>query len=99
MPGSREFLLEVRDRTSPGETVAIAAPFQQWDGGYEYLYSRSIYPLAGRIVLPLLDEQNRAHPENLRRANAVAAYRQELAIPGFVVVWRGADGVLVRRTP
>jgi hypothetical protein len=99
LPGSRELWLEVRARTKAGETIAIAAPFTKWDQGYRYLYTRSLYPLAGRVVLPLLDEQDRPRAENLARANVIAAYRCQPRVPGFDVVWRGRDGVLLRRTP
>ena len=35
---------------------------------------------------------------NLARANVIAAYRCEPRVAGFAVVWRGRDGVLLRRT-
>ena len=88
LPGSRELMLEVRARTKPGDVIAIAAPFTKWDQGYRYLYMRSLYPLTGRVVLPL---------ENLSRANVIVGYRCEPAVPGFSIVWRGRDGVLLRR--
>lgn len=97
LPGSRELLLDVRARTKPGDVIAIASPFRKWDEGYRYLYVRSLYPLTGRVVLPLIDEYDRPRPDNLARANVVAAYRIEPQIPGFAVVWRGHDGVLLRR--
>jgi hypothetical protein len=79
--------------------IAIAAPYSRWEWGYEYLYARSIYPLAGRWVLPLMDEQSRPRPENLARANAIAAYHTAPRVPRFAEVWRGPDGVLLRRVP
>jgi hypothetical protein len=97
LPGSREFLLDVRARTRYDDVIAIAAPFTKWEQGYRYLYTRSLYPLAGRVVLPLVDERDRPRPENLSRANVIAAYRCEPVVPGFAVVWRGRDGVLLRR--
>lgn len=99
LPGSRDFILDVRARTKPGDVIAIAAPFAKWDQGYRYLYIRSLYPLTGRVVLPLLDELDRPRNDNLARANVVAAYRCEPRIPGFAEVWRGRDGVLLRRMP
>jgi len=89
----------VRARTKPGDVIVIASPFRKWDEGYRYLYIRSLYPLTGRVVLPLIDEQDRPRPDNLARANVIAAYRIEPVLPGFAVVWRGRDGVLLRRTP
>src|SRR3954452_12334975 len=93
LPGSKQFLLEVRARTQDGDAIALAAPLQRarWDGGYDYLYARALNLLAGRHILVLLDPANRQVPENLRRATYVAAYRCEPVLPGFVVVWRGPD--------
>lgn len=87
----------MRARTQRGEVVAIAAPFPTWDGGHEYVYSRALYPLAGRRVVPLMDEQSRPRPDNLARADAIAAYRTVPQVAGFAEVWRGRDGVLLRR--
>ena len=97
LPGSRELMLEVRARTKPGDVIAISAPFTKWDQGYRYLYMRALYPLAGRVVVPLIDERDQPHFENLARANVIAAYRCEPRVPGFDVVWRGRDGTLLRR--
>jgi len=90
-------MLQVRALTKPGDVIAIAAPFPKWDQGYRYLYTRSLYPLTGRVVVPLLDEQDRPRPENLSRADVIAAYRCLPVVPGFAVVWRGRNGVLLRR--
>jgi hypothetical protein len=94
-------MLDVRARTKPGDVIAIAtaAPFTKWDRGYWYLYTRALYPLTGRVVLPLLDEHDRPRGDNLARANVIAAYRCDPHPPGFAVVWRGRDGELLRRTP
>jgi hypothetical protein len=96
--GSRELMLQVRALTKPGDVIAIAAPLPKWEQGYAYLYTRALYPLTGRVVLPLLDEHDRPLADNLARANVIAAYRCEPRVPGFAVVWRGRDGVLLRRT-
>jgi len=99
LPGSRALILEVRARTRPGDVIAIAAPFTKWDQGYSYLYTRALYPLTGNVVLPLIDDHDRPRVDNLARANVVAAYRCEPHLAGFAVVWRGRDGMLLRRTP
>jgi hypothetical protein len=99
LPGLRQFLLEVRARTRRGDVIAVDAPGYSWDRGYEYYYGRSLYPLAGRQVLPLLDPLNHAHREELARATHVAVYGGPEEIPGFEVVWRGEHGVLLRKTP
>ena len=86
-------------RTRRGDVIAVAAPFPKWEEGYRYLYIRALYPLAGRVVLPLLDEHDRPRMDNLTRANVVAAYRCEPRLAGFAIAWHGRDGVLLRRTP
>lgn len=96
-PGLRPFLNEVRQRTADGVTIAMAAPYPTWEGGYDYCYARSLYILAGRRVVPLLDPQDRFHPEQLARAKYVAAYRTAPSFAGFVEVWRSADGALLKR--
>lgn len=84
LPGSRQFLADVRARTRDGETIAVLAP--PVPGAEFYLAARALYPLAGRRVVTA--------PEG---ADAIAAYRVMPDVPGFVVVWRSDDGVLLRR--
>jgi hypothetical protein len=91
-------MLQVRTLTKAGEVIAIAAPFPKWEQGYAYLYTRALYPLTGRVVVPLLDDHDRPRNGNLARANVMAAYRCEPQVPGFTVVWRGRDGMVLRRT-
>jgi hypothetical protein len=98
LPGSRELMLQVRALTKPGDVIAIAAPFPKWEQGYAYLYTRALYPLTGREVIQLLDDHDRPRYENLARANVIAAYRCEVHAPGFAIVWRRRDGMLLRRT-
>jgi hypothetical protein len=100
LPGLRAFLLDVRAQTKEGDAIAIAAPLHRaarWEGGYDYLYARALYLLAGRRVIPLVDPGDRPHPENVANAQWIAAYRSEPAVPNFATVWRGRDGVLLRR--
>lgn len=99
VPGLRTFLADVAARTHNGDTIAIVTPFTRWEGGYDYCYARSLYPLAGRTVIPLLDPDDRFHPERLSRANYVAAYRQAPTFPGFAMVARMPDGTLLQRQP
>ena len=96
-PGLRTFYADVRARTKAGDAIAIASPYTTWDGGYEYVYVRSLYTLAGRRIFNLIDPHDRAHPENLQHAEYIAAYRSEPRIPRFATVWRGPDGTLLRR--
>jgi hypothetical protein len=99
LTGLRPFLLGVRARTRSGDVIAVDAPGYAWDRGFEYYYGRSLYPLAGRQVVPLLDAQNRAHREELVRVNYVAVYGGSEEIPGFTLIWRAEHGVLLRRAP
>jgi len=91
------FLRDVREQTQPGQRIAVLVPATTWDGGYSYAYYRASYFLAGREVLPLFDDADRAHPENLRRADLVAAWRARVPATHRTLVWRGDGGVLVRR--
>jgi len=79
----------VRARTQRGDVVAIAAAFPESHPAYEYLYSRALYPLAGRAVVL---------SSKMAQANVIAAYRAAPVVPGFTEVWRGRDGVVLRRT-
>ncbi len=101
LPGSRQFLLDVRARTQDGDVIALAAPLcrMHWEGDYDYLYARAVYLLSGRRVIPLLDASDRPHPESLGGATYLAAYRCDARAPGFAVIWRSADGELLRRAP
>lgn len=87
-PGLRTFLAAVRARTQRGDAIAIAAPYPSWKLGYEYVYTRSMYVLAGRRVLL---------PKDLTQASYVAAYRMNPSIPNFATVWSGPEGSLLRR--
>ncbi|HEV2719246.1 MAG TPA: hypothetical protein VG323_04440 [Thermoanaerobaculia bacterium] len=92
-----QFLRDAREHTRPGERVAVLVPVTRWDDGYSYAYYRASYFLAGREVLPLFDDADRAHPENLRAADVVAAWRAPVPRTHTKLVWRGDGGVLVRR--
>jgi hypothetical protein len=92
-----QFLRGVRAHTRAGERVAVIVPTLDWDNGYSYAYYRASYFLAGREVVPLADEMKRVHPENLQRADVVAAWRAPLPTTHRRLVWQGDGGVLVRR--
>lgn len=101
LPGLRRFLSDVRAQTHRGDAVALYAAglhhAPRWEGGYDYLRERAMYPLAGRRVISLVDDNDRLRPERLKDATCIASYRSLPAVPGFVVVWRGPDGCLLRR--
>jgi hypothetical protein len=88
----------VRARTKAGRRHRIAAPFRNGIG-ILITFTRALYPLTGNVVLPLIDDHDRPRADNLARANVVAAYHCEPHLAGFAVVWRGRDGMLLRRMP
>ena len=91
------FLDGVRAHTHAGESVAVLVPAVHWERGYSYAYYRASYVLAGRVVLPLIDDADRFHPENLRRAELVAIWRAPVPPTHRKLVWQGNGGLLVRR--
>ena len=100
LPRMRQFILEVRARTRDGDAIAIASPLHRaplWTGGYDYLFARSRYLLGGRLVVPLVGDGDKPQPENLAMATHIACFQCTSAAPGFVEIWRGRDGVLLRR--
>ncbi len=96
--GLRPMLHEVSRRTRPGDRVLVVTPHRPWQGGYGYAFRRAQYVLAGREVIPLLDrDRDRVDPRALERATHVACWRECPPLGGFEVVWRSADGTLLRR--
>jgi hypothetical protein len=95
-PRYPRFLEGVRERTRPGDTVALLFPAMEWYGGYSQAYYRASYFLTGREVLPLVDTQNAPTPENFAAARYVAAFGVTLQAPADVV-WQGEGGTLYRR--
>ncbi|HEV7919922.1 MAG TPA: hypothetical protein VGR02_03930 [Thermoanaerobaculia bacterium] len=93
-PGLRRFYAEVARRTPPGSRIAIAARWTGWEGGYEYVYARALYPLAGRQIHALTGPR----PSSAADMDFIAAYRSSPAVPGFETVWQSEDGTLLRRT-
>lgn len=97
-PTYPRFLEEIARRTKPGDSIAILVPMRHWTGGYAYAFYRATYFLPGRNVIPLIDLEDAMHPERLREARYIAAWRM-LPLPGpWEVAWRGPDGLLLRRT-
>lgn len=90
------FLEEVADHTQRGDTIALVVPPKTWDGGYSYAYYRASYFLAGREVLPVVDADDRALPENLQRARYVAVWRMPPPA-GWRVAWAAHGGALLAR--
>ena len=98
LPGFRRFLLEVDRTTPPGARIAIAIPFREWDSGYGYGYDRAGFLLPGKQIVPLLRiGADTPAPENLATADYVACWHVAPSTAAFRVIWRNADGMLLRR--
>ncbi|MGZ7080903.1 MAG: hypothetical protein ACXVJT_15930 [Thermoanaerobaculia bacterium] len=95
LPGYADFLADVRAHTRDGDSIAIIVPSRSWERGYSYAYYRASYLLAGRVVLPLVDRNDRVVTENMRAAHYVAAWG--VTPPAGDVVVKRNRGVLVKR--
>ena len=91
-PELAAFLAEVRARTRRGDSIALVLPDRDWER-YSRGYFRASYLLAGREVLPMIDERGNPSRE-IARARYVAAWRAPHGPNG--IVWSGHEGVLVR---
>lgn len=99
IPGLRTLLNEADARLPPGARVLIALPHRPWQAGYGYGFRRAQYVLQGKVVIPLLDRAtDTVDPTSLRRADYVLCWRECSTPPGFEVLWRNQDGVLLRRS-
>lgn len=96
-PSYPQFLDQVRQHTSPGDSVAILVPMRYWNEGYAYAYFRASYLLADRKVVPLVDANDRLLLNRLDSVDYVAAWRQPAALGSFREVWKGPEGILLER--
>lgn len=96
-PGLRRFLAGVAERTRVGDRVMIEAPLTYGWSGYEYVYARSLYSLAGRDVVALMRGEGEIVPNARADADWIAAWHVVPNAPEYTVVWRSADGVLLRK--
>ncbi|MGH9420855.1 MAG: hypothetical protein ACRD3J_12835 [Thermoanaerobaculia bacterium] len=94
-PQFPRFMAEVRARTKAGDSIALVVPAREWDGGYSDAYYRASYLLAGREVLPVVNEQDEPVPQNLRSARYIAAIGVRFRLPAEVI-WQGEGGALLR---
>jgi hypothetical protein len=100
VPGLRQMLIAVEERTSPGDRVLLWTPHRPWQGGYGYAFRRAQYVLAGREVIPLLDRtRGTVEEQNIARATYIACWRACPPMPGFRAIWSSTDGTLLRRVP
>ena len=87
----------VREHTRAGDRIAIVLPFTHWQGGYAYAFTRSTYVLAGRTTIPLVGEEDQSLMDNLRTADYLACWRAAPPPVNGTLVWRDANGALIRR--
>jgi hypothetical protein len=99
IPGFRQLLLHANEVVPVGASALVVTPHRPWDNGYGYAYRRAQYVLTGRDVLPLIDEQRGSVlPQSLADADYVVCWRAcEIPLPRTEVVWRGSEGVVLRR--
>lgn len=97
VPGLQPFLVNIRARVPAGSDIAlITSRMDSWPP-YEYVFARSMYPLAGRRLVALMDENGSHHPERLAEVEYVMAWKLFPEITGYELVWRSRDGALLRR--
>ena len=98
IPGFRIALEEAQRRTPAGARVLIALPHRPWQGGYGYGFRRAQYVLQGKEAVPLLDRAtDRVDPASVHRSDFILCWRECQVPPGFELMWRGEDGILLRR--
>ena len=113
VPGMRALLVEVDRRTPLGARILFVTPHRSWEGGYDYAFRRAQYLLAGRELVPMLDEgagrraqgAGETPPPDVLLPPAPRALRPDYivcwsacAMPAeFAVVWRDEHGTLARR--
>ncbi len=97
LPGLRGLLQQSDRLTKPGDVIVLAIPASRWDQGYEYAYARSLYPLAGRTVIPLVGESGGPDPRALGRADWVICLQSSIRAPGFALAESSSSGTIHRR--
>lgn len=91
------FITEVASRTSPGQSIILVTPVRDWASWYAYAYYRASYLLAGRRVLPLMDDDDWLRYERLREGDRIAVWGEGVPPGPYEAIWRGSGGVLYRR--
>lgn len=99
LPEYVRFLAEVKARSAPGQSIAVAAPARSWSRGYSSIYYRASYILAGRRVIPLIDRDDSFHFERLGEVELVAVWGMGGPRGRYALLWSGHHGALYRRLP
>ena len=81
-----------------GDRVAFWMPDPRWERGYEYGFYRSGYLLAGRQIVPLIDQNDRFFPAHLEQSDWIVCWRCEVPFARFRTVWRGPSGSVAKRS-
>jgi hypothetical protein len=98
LSGLRRLLLQAGARTPPGATVALWAPFNEWDGGYGYAFRRAPFVMPDKHIVPML-ESDRDQPTTryLAGAQYLVCWHACPPVTGFETMWRSSDGELMVR--
>jgi hypothetical protein len=87
------FLTGVRERTQPGDSVALLLPTARWNEAYHHAFSRATYVLAGRKLLPAVWGESIV-PEHIERASHIAAWEVQPLDLERPVIWVAGAGQL-----
>jgi hypothetical protein len=93
-PEFSAFILAVRERTRPGDSIALVA-FPGKRELYGYCFLRANYLLAGRTVVSTMTPEYQFQPSMIRQAQYTAAFGAHVGTGR--VIWRGAGGELVQQ--
>jgi hypothetical protein len=98
LPGLRTLLWEADVRTPRGATIALWAPFREWDGGYGYAFRRAPFLMPDKQIVPMLEpDRDQLTLRYLAGARYLICWRGCPPIGGFKSMWRSADGELMVR--
>ena len=79
------------------EPVAFWTPYGKWWDGYSFSYMRASYLLAEYRLVPLVGQDDRAHPEVLGQLDWLVAIGGTPEVDGFETVMSLEGGALLRK--
>ena len=98
LPGLRRLLCGAGVRVPSGATIALWAPFREWDGGYGYAFRRAPFLMPDKQIVPMLEaDGDRLTLRYLAGAQYLVCWRGCPPIAGFKSMWRSLDGELMVR--
>jgi hypothetical protein len=89
------FLEHIRRTTVSGDSIVILAPAHRETPDYDYAFFRASYVLAGRTVLPAV-QNDRLVMANVDAADFAAVWRGHAGLKGRLL-WREGAGELWHR--